>query len=71
MLPAQKKKRVIDSDESDEDGFEIQYESVAGEDGGRESGSIAGGSDINHNADSDGDGPKKNIKLSKSVRLTL
>ena len=41
MLPAQKKKRVIDSDDSDKEGFEIQYESVAGEDGGRESGSIA------------------------------
>ena len=42
MLPAQKKKRVINSDDLDKEGFEIQYESVAGEDGGRESGSIVG-----------------------------
>ena len=35
VLPS-KKKRVIDSDESDDDGFVVQYESVAGEDGDRD-----------------------------------
>ena len=40
-LPAQKKNRVI-SDDSDDDGFMIQYESVTGEDGGRDSGRDGG-----------------------------
>ena len=49
-MPAQKKKRVLSVD-SDDDGFEIQYESVTSKDGGRDSGSISGGCDTNHNSD--------------------
>ena len=46
----EEKKKVL-SDDSDDDGFMIQYESVTGEDGGRDSGSISGGCEINHNSD--------------------
>ena len=54
VLPS-KKKRVIDSDDSDDDGFVVvQYESVAGESGesgDRDKGSMACGSDNNHKAE--------------------
>ena len=43
--------RGIISDDSDDDDFEIQYESVTSEDGGRDSVSISGGCDTNPNSD--------------------
>ena len=52
VLPSQKKRVIQCSDDSDDDGFVVvQYESVAGESGDRDKGSMACGSDNNHKAE--------------------